>query len=85
MEIIYRKKFKKSFKKQPKKIQDKFFEKIETFQDDQFHHTLNNHALSGEFEGVRSFDVTGDIRVHYIVVDNVAILLTIDSHSELYS
>jgi len=85
MEIIYRKKFKKAFKKQPKKIQDKFFEKIKIFQDDQFHHSLNNHALSGEFKSVRSFDITGDIRVHYIVVDNIAILLIVGSHSELYS
>ena len=84
MEIIYRKKFKKAFKKQPKKIQDKFFERIEIFQNDQFHYSLNNHALSGEFEGVRSFDVTGDVRVHYMVVDNIAILLTISTHSELY-
>ena len=85
MEIIYRKKFKKAFKKQSKKVQDKFFERVEVLQNDQFHHSLNNHALSGEFKGVRSFDVTGDIRVHYIAIDDVAILLTIGSHSELYS
>ena len=85
MEIIYRKKFKKAFKKRSKKVQDKFFERIEMFQNDQFHPLLNNHALSGEFEGVRSFDVTGNIRVHYITTDGVVILLTIGSHSELYS
>ena len=85
MRVIYKKKFKKAFKKQPKKIQNKFFEKIAIFQKDPFHHILNNHALSGEFKNVRSFDVTGDIRVHYAVVDGVVILLTIDSHSELYS
>ena len=85
MEIIYRKKFKKAFRKHSKKVQDKFFEKIEVFQNDQFHYLLNNHALKGEFEGVRSFDATGDIRVHYITIDNVVILLMIGSHSELYS
>lgn len=85
MEIIYRKKFKKAFKKQSKKVHDKFFEKIEIFYSDQFHYSLNNHTLHGEFEGVRSFDVTGDIRVHYITIDNIAILLMIGSHSELYS
>jgi mRNA-degrading endonuclease YafQ of YafQ-DinJ toxin-antitoxin module len=85
MEIIYRKKFKKAFKKQSKKVQDKFFERIEIFQNDQFNHLLNNHVLGGEFEGVRSFDVTGDIRVHFITIDGIVILLTIGSHSELYS
>ena len=55
------------------------------FQNDQFHYSLNNHALSGEFEGVRSIDITGDMRVHYITIDSVAILLKIVSHSELYS
>ena len=85
MEIIYRKKFQKAFKKQSDRIQKKFFEKIALLQTDQFHYSLNNHALSGEFKDVRSFDVTSDIRVHYVVVENVAILLMIGSHSELYS
>ena len=85
MEIIYRKKFKKAFGKQSKKVQDIFFEKMEVFQNDQFHYLLNNHALKGEFEGVRSFNITGDIRVHYITIDNIIILLTLGSHSELYS
>ena len=85
IEIIYRKKFKKAFKKQAKKVQDKFFERMEIFQNNQFHYLLNNHALSGEFEGVRSFDVTGDIRVRYITIENVVILLIVGFHSELYS
>lgn len=85
MEILYRKKFRKVFRKLPKKVQAKFFEKIEIFLTNPFHYSLNNHALNGEFEGVRSFDVTGDIRAHYTEVDGVAIILTIGSHSELYS
>ncbi len=85
MEIIYRKKFKKAFRKQSAKVHNKFFEAIELFQNNQFHYSLNNHALIGEFEGVRSFNVTGDIRVHYIVMNDIVILLTIGSHSELYS
>ncbi len=85
MEIIYRKKFKKALRKQSLKIQKKFFKIIEIFQDNQFHYSLNNHALTGEFERVRSINITGDVRIHYIVIDDIVILLMIGSHSELYS
>lgn len=84
MQVIYRKKFRKAFQKQTKKVQEKFYVQIELFLKDQFHYSLNNHALGGEFKGARSFDVTGDIRVHYTMVDGVAVLLMIGSHSELY-
>jgi addiction module RelE/StbE family toxin len=84
MEIVYRKKFKKTFKKQSQKIHNKFFERLEVFKDDPFHYSLNNHALGGEFKGIRSFDITGDIRVHYTETDGVAVFLMIGSHSELY-
>jgi addiction module RelE/StbE family toxin len=85
MEVIYRRKFRKAFKKQSKKTHIKFFEKLEIFKKDPFHYSLNNHTLSGEFKGVRSFDITGDIRVHYVEANAVAVFLMIGSHSELYS
>lgn len=84
MEIVYRKKFQKAFNKQSQKIQNKFFEKLEVFKNNPFHYSLNDHALGGEFKGVRSFDITGDIRVHYTETNNVAVFLMIGSHSQLY-
>jgi len=84
MEIRFHQKFKKAFKKQSPKIQKNFFEKMEVFIEDQFHYSLNNHALSGKFIGWRSFDVTGDIRVHYEECGQTILLMNIGSHSTLY-
>ena len=84
MYIDYHKSFKKSLKKQSKNIQEKFFEKLEIFMENQFHHSLNNHALKGEFLGFRSFDVTGDVRVHYKETVYGIILINIGTHSQLY-
>ena len=50
----------------------------------EFHPILNNHALSGEYEGYRSINITGDLRVLYRREGEVVIFVTIDSHSNLY-
>jgi addiction module RelE/StbE family toxin len=84
MQVDYHRNFKKAFKKQLKKIQQKFFEKLDIFMEDQFHYSLNNHALDGKFLGLRSFDITGDIRVHYKEKNDVIVLMNIGSHSQLY-
>lgn len=84
MEIIYRKKFKKQFSKQSKNIQNKFFERIELLIKDELNLTLNNHELNGEFKGIRSFNATGDIRVHFIKSESIYIILRIGSHTDLY-
>lgn len=84
MQIRFHKKFIKSFEKQPKVIQNKFKLKFSLFQNDQFHYSLNNHALTGEFMGTRSFNVTSDIRVHYEEVKDGIVLIDIGSHSQLY-
>ncbi|MEK7170141.1 MAG: type II toxin-antitoxin system mRNA interferase toxin, RelE/StbE family [Patescibacteria group bacterium] len=84
MRVAYHKNFKKALWRQPKKIQQRFLEKLEVFVEDQFHYTLNNHALSGKFLGTRSFDITGDIRVHYEEADDGIVLMNIGTHFQLY-
>lgn len=84
MNIQFHKNFKKALQKQSRQIQLKFKEKFQTFENDQFHYSLNNHALSGKFKGLRSINITGDIRVHYEEIEDGIILLDIGSHSELY-
>jgi addiction module RelE/StbE family toxin len=84
MHIGYHRKFKKALRKQPTKIQDKFFHILEIFRDDQFHFSLNNHALRGDFLGVRSFDITGDVRVHYEASSIGIVLIDIGTHAQLY-
>jgi addiction module RelE/StbE family toxin len=84
MEIYFHRNFKKSILKQPKKIQTNFKDKFRVFQNDQFHYSLNNHALSGKFKGFRSFDVTGDVRVHYYENKNRIVFVKIGTHAQLY-
>ena len=84
MSISYHRKFKKSLKKQPKRIQEKFFKVFDIFLEDQCHFYLNNHALGPPLQGVRSFNVTGDVRVHYEELSDELQLLDIGTHSQLY-
>ena len=84
MHIEYHRNFKKALKNQSNKIQKKFLERLNIFGEDQLHYSLNNHALSGKFLGTRSFDVTGDIRVHYEETNYGVILIDIGIHSQLY-
>ena len=85
MEYLSSKKFDKQFAKFPKVIKYKCTEKIKIFVKNPYDETLNNHNLGGKYEGCRSINMTGDIRIIYeITTENIAYFLTIGSHSELY-
>lgn len=85
MKIELHRNFLKAYSRQSKKIQDKFKEKRDLFVKEMFHPLLNNHSLTGEYEGCRSINVTGDIRaIFYIKIDGDIVFIDIDSHSELY-
>lgn len=84
MLIFRHKNFKKALQNLPKEVQIKFKKKMKIFVEDQFHYSLNNHALTGKFKGWRSINMTGDIRVHYEEKKDGIILMDIGSHSELY-
>lgn len=84
MRITFHRKFKKNIKKQPRKVQIKFKKRHKLFKKDQFHHSLNNHSLKGKYYGIRSINITGDIRAHYLEDDEGVIFLDIGSHSDLY-
>lgn len=81
----YHKNFRKQFSKLPLKIQDEFEEKLGLFLGNQFHPLLNNHPLTGKYDGCRSINVTGDIRaIFYVKTDGDVVFINIGSHSELY-
>ena len=69
----------------PHKIQQRFKDRISTFEKDPFDPLLHNHALAGNFEGYRSIDITGDTRAIYKALneDTVEFVL-IGTHHELY-
>lgn len=84
IEVLTTKDFNKSFKKKDKFIQKKALERIKLFIEDPFNFLLNNHALTGEYEGKRSFNVTGDYRIIFYHVDENAVILSdIGTHPEL--
>ena len=85
MNIQLHRNFIKAYTKQPKKIQEKFKEKRNLFIKDMLHPLLNNHSLAGKYEGCRSINITGDLRVIFYIKPNSDILfINIGSHPQLY-
>lgn len=75
----------KKLKKIDPYIKDKFKTRLILFVSDQFHPLLNNHALSGNYEGYRSINVTGNYRaVFKLMAQDLAIFYDIDTHPKLY-
>ena len=85
MTIRYLPKFKKQYKKLPKKIQIQFDEKIALFAADPTLPVLKVHPLKGNFKGYWSMNVNGDLRALYIMDgDSIVIFALIGTHSQLY-
>ena len=84
--IDYSKKFIKSLKKAPNKIQIAFRNRLEIFLSDKFHPILNNHSLSGEYQGYRSINITGDWRAIFRErgSEDTVYFVIIGTHSNLY-
>jgi len=46
---------------------------------------LNNHALTGQWAGYRSINITGDYRAVYrLAEEDIAYFVALDTHSKLY-
>ena len=85
MKPEYHKNFRKQFDKLSIKIQDKFEEKLDLFLQNMFHPLLNNHSLTGKYEGCRSINITGNIRaIFYLKTESGIVFINIGSHPELY-
>lgn len=65
MKIVHSKKFLKQTAKLDKKIYLKLEVALRLFAVDQFHPSLRNHSLQGDFSHLRSIDITGDWRAIY--------------------
>ena len=85
MTIQYMPKFKKQYKKLPKKFQLQFDERVHLFSLDPTNPQLRVHPLKGNFAGYWSMDVSGDIRALYIKRGEELIIFgLISTHSQLY-
>lgn len=85
MGIARHPKFEKKLARMPKHLQRALAERVALFIEDPRHSLLNDHALTGERKGQRSFNVTGDWRLIYeLVTPDIALFIDIDTHHNLY-
>lgn len=85
MTIQYLPKFRKQYKKLPKKIQSQFDERLQLFIIDPTDPRLRIHPLKGDHGGYWSMNVNGDIRALYTLKGEAVIIFAlIGSHSQLY-
>ncbi|MEN8253388.1 MAG: type II toxin-antitoxin system mRNA interferase toxin, RelE/StbE family [Patescibacteria group bacterium] len=87
MKISYHPKFKKAFKKRifpDRKLREKALFRIKLFEENSSHPILKDHKLKGEKQRLRSFWITGDIRIVYKIKNDIATFLDIGSHNQVY-
>ncbi|MBI4138009.1 MAG: type II toxin-antitoxin system mRNA interferase toxin, RelE/StbE family [Candidatus Wildermuthbacteria bacterium] len=86
MKILLHRHFEKQYKKLLPDEQRRFKERRDLFLEDEFHSSLNNHALRGKYAGCRSISVGGDLRVVCKrIAPDIVIFVIMGTHSELYS
>lgn len=68
MKVQFHKNFLKQYKKR-RSIERQVDERLVMFRIDPFDPILNNHGLTGKYEGYRSINITGDFRAIYELVD----------------
>lgn len=85
MIIVKTKQFSKKAAKLPARIKFSLAERLKIFIKNPFHGLLNNHSLQGNMRSYRSINITGDYRLIYEQRDdNIACLIDIDTHHNLY-
>jgi addiction module RelE/StbE family toxin len=86
MRVLTHRHFDTEFVRLSKKQQARTEERIRLFIQSPFHPTLRNHALLGKYQGYRSINIPGDLRVIYEPINEETVRFHhIGTHSELYS
>ena len=87
MKIVYHKIFRKHFKKRivtNKKLQLRFYQRLNLLIKDPENILLKRHQLKGKKKFYWSFALTGDIRVIYRIKRETLFLYDIGTHAQLY-
>lgn len=85
MRIEYTKKFLKQYYKLTPKLQMKFEERLKLWLDEPYNPQLHLHMLTGEYAGMYSINITGDIRALYEKINDTYVIYGfIGTHSQLY-
>jgi len=84
MRIKLHRDYVKGFNRLKASEKEKFRQRRGPFLLDEFNLVLNNHPVRGKYQGFRSFNLTGDLRVIYKRNGMNGIFVVIDIHSNLY-
>jgi mRNA-degrading endonuclease YafQ of YafQ-DinJ toxin-antitoxin module len=85
VKIEYSKKFRKQYSKLTPKIRTQFKIRQRLWLSDPFNTQLHLHMLTGEYAGLYSINITGDIRALYEKIgDYYVVFGFIGTHSQLY-
>ena len=68
----------------PTKTKEAVRKRFELFIQNQFDPILNNHSLTGIYEGCRSINITGDWRAIYFQNETTIFFIALGTHSQLY-
>jgi addiction module RelE/StbE family toxin len=83
--LFFHKKFEKYYRKMQVDLRTKVNNRLLTFATNPKNPVLEDHALTGKLQGLRSINITGDYRAWYqwIAVDAVR-FVRLGTHPELY-
>ena len=87
MHLKYTQNFRKNYKKRigsNQNLAQRFKKRLELFLSNPLHPLLRNHKLTGAKKDLRSFSVTGDIRVLYYQDGETIYLVDIGTHNQVY-
>jgi mRNA-degrading endonuclease YafQ of YafQ-DinJ toxin-antitoxin module len=85
VKIEYTKRFTKQFSRLSPKVRAQFIARQRLWLSDPYNIQLHLHMLTGEYAGLYSINITGDIRAIYEKVDDSYIIYGfIGTHSQLY-
>jgi addiction module RelE/StbE family toxin len=85
LKIEYTKKFRKQYSKLNPEVRRQFKSRQRLWLKDPYNSQLHLHMLTGEYAGLYSINITGDIRALYEKIDDTYVIFGfIGSHSQLY-
>jgi len=86
MEILFHKKFRKSYKKLNESQKNLVNQALLLFEENPFNPQLKNHKLHGKQKNYRSIAAGNDLRIIFKVFNNYVQVLMLDvgSHSQVY-
>lgn len=88
IEIGFSSAFKRAYRRRLKgkpELEEKFWQRTETFKADPFDARLKTHKLSGKLKDLWSFTIDFDLRViFYFAEENKAVFVDIGKHDVVY-